>query len=46
MLETKFKINNIKQLSQIDLKINGNDMFLNVDDKYEIIPQNNKNKKH
>lgn len=45
MLETKFKINNIKELSQIDLKINGNDMFLNVDDKYEIIPQNNKNKK-
>lgn len=46
MLKTKFKINNIKELSQIDLKINGNDMFLNVDDKYEIIPQNNKNKNH
>lgn len=46
MLETKFKINNIKELSQIDFKINGNDMFLNVDDKYEIIPQNNKNKNH
>lgn len=46
MLKTKFKINNIKELSQIDLKINGNDMFLNVDNKYEIIPQNNKNKNH
>ena len=43
MLETKFKINNIKELSQIDLKINANDMFLNVDDEYEIIPQKNKN---
>lgn len=43
MLETKFKINNIKELSHIDLKINGNDMFLNVDDEYEIIPQKNKN---